>query len=243
MNSRIATVLWSPSGFGFLIPQTQRERPLLIVADRPWGRSLWIYRRWFSDSITFRTLSCTVNGQDPFVVGRTLIGSHLYRCIRFDGWSWTCKWRLESGTPSTIAMTVSGSCSNSNNVGRSWIVPTVITCVVVVVIIVIVVIVVIVYVFASPCKKKLKVKDTKDCCVCCITVLLCTNWISVFIMTCSFQTSNLIACIPWIQRSRVRTKRLWAFYRLAGECIFLILFLLFLYNQWMVLGLGQALSK
>ena len=92
-------------------------------------------------------------------------------------------------------MAVSGSCSNSNNVGRSWIVPMVITCTVVIVVIVIVVIVVIVYVFASPCKKQLKMKDTKDYCVCCITILLCTNCVPVSIMTCSFQTSNLIVCI------------------------------------------------
>ena len=58
-------------------------------------------------------------------------------------------------------MTLSGSCSNSNNVGKSWIVTTVIVCTVVVVVIVIVVIVVIVYVFANPCKKKLKVKKTR----------------------------------------------------------------------------------
>lgn len=63
-------------------------------------------------------------------------------------------------------MTVSGSCSNKNNVGNSWILSTVITCAVVLVIIVIVVIVIMVYVFASPCKKKLKAKETKAFCVC-----------------------------------------------------------------------------
>ena len=137
-------------------------------------------------------------------------------------------------------MAVSGSCSNSNNVGRSWIVPMVITCTVVIVVIVIVVIVVIVYVFASPCKKQLKMKDTKDYCVCCITILLCTNWVPVSIMTCSFQNSNLIVCIGWIPRSRVRMKRLWAFYRLVGECIFIILFLLLTFLPMNGIGSGSG---
>ncbi|KAK8807772.1 hypothetical protein WA171_000721, partial [Blastocystis sp. BT1] len=126
------------------IPDTSNAERKAIVDNC--GSAL---RKKFVD---ISTLSCTVNGQDPFLVERALIGSHQHRCIRFD----------DSGTPSTFTMAVSGSCSNSNNVGRSWIVPMVITCTVVIVVIVIVVIVVIVYVFASPCKKQLKMKDTKD---------------------------------------------------------------------------------